>query len=148
MGVIFSAMNRDHNLCGIREVMVGGPAGAGRLWDWKRNRKPSPRRRLKQWLKHQKENLRLVILLHLLPPPPPSSLFKKETVSNTLTAAFQFRLHKWDEVRGGVAGVAANSIRSFFWLCSMVPLILNSKCGHLKNPKSFIHWSDCETCRW
>lgn len=82
------------------------------------------------------------------PAAPPSSLFKKETVSNTLTAAFQFRLHKWDEVRGGVAGVAANSIRSFFWLCFTVPLILNSKCGHLKNPKSFIHWSDCETCRW
>lgn len=37
-----------------------------------------------------------------------------------------------------------------FWLCSAgptAPLILNSKCRHLKL-KSFIHWSDCETRRW
>lgn len=104
MGVIFSAMNRDHNLCGIREVMVGGPAGAGRLWDWKRNRKPSPRRRLKQWLKHQKENLRLVILLHLLPPLPPPLLTLQERDSEQHTdSSFSIPPPQvgWSTRRGG-----------------------------------------------
>ena len=38
----------------------------------------------------------------------------------------------WSTRRGG--GRRRKLYSVLFWLCSTVPLILNSKCGHLKNP--------------
>ena len=64
-------------------------------------------------MKHQKDNLRLKILLHLL-------LNRTLKGRHRLTVALQFHLHKWNEVRGGVAGVAANYLVSFS-LCSTAP---------------------------
>lgn len=50
----------------------------------------------------------------------------------------------WSTRRGGRSRHKLGLV--LFGLCSTVPLILNSKCRHLKL-KSFIHRSDCETCR-
>lgn len=134
-------------------TISAGSGGNGRKSCWscgieketkkkKKKKKAVLHRPLKQWLKHQKDNSRLKILLHLLP-------LRTLKDRDRLTVAFRFRLHKWNEVRRGVAGVATNSIWSFLALFHGTTslLTLNSKCGHLKL-KSFIHWSDCETRRW
>lgn len=113
---------------------------SGWLWDWGNERVSHGL--LKQWLKHEKDNLRLKIRLHLL-----SCLTLKDRDSEQYTDnSFSIPPPQvvWSMRRVGRSRHKLCLV--LFGLCSTVPLILNSKCRHLKL-KSFIHRSDCETRR-